>query len=50
MIIALTSPRKGMGQTTLTINISLAIGKILSEKSLIVDVNRYCQDHIQAYP
>ncbi len=49
MIITVTAPKKGLGQTTTTINIAAVLSKFLTEnnksiKILIIDINKYCKD------
>ncbi len=44
MIISVTAPRKGMGQTITAINLSLFLSKMIGEASIIIDMNRYCRD------
>ena len=49
MIITVTAPKKGLGQTTTTINLAATILKMTSEikidsKILIIDINKYCRD------
>lgn len=49
MIIAVTAPKKGLGQTTTTINIAAGLVKIMGEfkmpaNILIIDINKYCKD------
>jgi MinD-like ATPase involved in chromosome partitioning or flagellar assembly len=48
MLISVTAPRKGMGQTITSINIAAALTKIANEKILLVDANKQCSD-IGAY-
>ena len=49
MIITVTAPKKGLGQTTTTINLAAGLVKLTSElkidsKILIIDINKYCKD------
>lgn len=44
MLISVTAPRKGMGQTLTSINIAAAITQILKEKVMLIDLNRSCSD------
>ena len=44
MLISVTAPRKGMGQTLTSINIAAALTQILKEKVLLIDINKYCSD------
>lgn len=44
MIISVTSPKKGMGQTVLTINLTAAMSKAINDKAAIIDINKYYSD------
>ena len=49
MIITVTAPKKGLGQTTTTINIAAELLKVSQElkinsQILIIDINKYCKD------
>ncbi len=49
MIITVTAPKKGLGQTTTTINIAAGLIKAISPvkkdiKVLVIDINKYCKD------
>jgi len=49
MIITVTAPKKGLGQTTTTINVAAGLVKLLGEfksdvKVLVIDINKYCKD------
>jgi len=45
MLISVTAPRKGLGQTITAINIGAMLTKILkNEKIIFVDTNQYCKD------
>lgn len=44
MLISVTAPRKGMGQTITSINISAIITKLTQEKVMLIDANRHCGD------
>ncbi|MCQ2911387.1 MAG: AAA family ATPase [Clostridia bacterium] len=49
MIITVTAPKKGLGQTTTTINVAAGLLKLTNElkmdsKILIIDINKYCKD------
>ncbi|MCG8539741.1 MAG: AAA family ATPase [Clostridia bacterium] len=44
MIISVTSLKKGMGQTVSAINLAAMISKIIENKTLIVDINKYYHD------
>lgn len=44
MIICVTSPKKGMGQTVLAINLTAMICKIIDDKVAIIDINKYYCD------
>lgn len=49
MLIAVTAPKKGMGQTTTAINIAAMLSKYLTKekkngKIIMLDINKYCKD------
>jgi MinD-like ATPase involved in chromosome partitioning or flagellar assembly len=44
LLISVTAPRKGMGQTITSINIAAAITKIINEKVILIDTNKHCGD------
>ena len=44
MLIGVTAPRKGMGQTVTAINIGAALAQYMCQKVLIADMNCYCED------
>ncbi|MCG8498840.1 MAG: hypothetical protein MJB12_00320 [Firmicutes bacterium] len=44
MLISVTAPKKGMGQTITAINLGTMITKLIEEKILFVDINRHYKD------
>ncbi len=49
MLITVTAPKKGLGQTTTAINIAAMIAKYLKsenkdDKVILLDINKYCKD------
>ncbi len=44
MLISVTAPNKGMGQSVTTINLAATISRLIGEKALIIDINKYCRD------
>ncbi len=44
MIISVTAPKKGLGQTVTAINLGAAISKLVQKRLLFVDINQYCND------
>lgn len=44
MLISVTAPSKGMGQSVSTINLAVMISRLIGEKALIIDINKYCKD------
>lgn len=44
MIISVTSPKKGMGQTVFAINLTAMLCKIIDDKVAIIDINKYYRD------
>lgn len=44
MLISVTAPSKGMGQSVTTINLAVMISRLIGEKALIIDINKYCRD------
>ena len=44
MLISVTAPRKGMGQTLTSINIAAGITQIMKEKVILIDINKHCSD------
>jgi cellulose biosynthesis protein BcsQ len=49
MLITVTAPKKGLGQTTTAINIAAMIAKYFKidnkeEKVILLDINKYCKD------
>lgn len=44
MIIGVTAPKKGLGQTVTTVNLSARIASLINHKVLMIDMNQYCID------
>lgn len=45
MLISVTAPRKGLGQTVTAINLGAMINKVLNDSEIMfVDINKYCED------
>ncbi|MCX8130725.1 MAG: hypothetical protein N3I35_11575 [Clostridia bacterium] len=44
MIITLTAPKKGLGQTITAINLAALSELTLGEKVMLIDINKYCRD------
>ena len=44
MLIGVTAPKKGMGQTVTAINMGAALAQRMCQKVLIADMNCYCED------
>ncbi len=44
MVISVTAPKKGLGQTVTAINLGAIIAKSVNKKLLFVDINQYCND------
>ncbi|MCX7921398.1 MAG: hypothetical protein N3B21_05160 [Clostridia bacterium] len=44
MLITVTAPKKGLGQTITAINLAAIANSIVSGKVIIIDTNKYCKD------
>jgi MinD-like ATPase involved in chromosome partitioning or flagellar assembly len=44
MLITVTAPKKGLGQTVTTINIGATFNSISKKNILLIDTNKYCRD------
>lgn len=44
MLISVTSPKKGMGQTITAINLGAMLSKLVQNDILLIDINQYCKD------
>lgn len=44
MIISVTSLKKGMGQTVTTVNLAAMMNKLIKDKTMIIDTNKYYYD------
>ncbi|MDP4182245.1 MAG: hypothetical protein Q8942_14295 [Bacillota bacterium] len=44
MMISVTAPKKGMGQTQCAINLSGMLTRLINGKVLLGDINKFCQD------
>ncbi|MBM7613596.1 P-loop NTPase family protein [Alkaliphilus hydrothermalis] len=41
-MIAITAPKKGLGQTVVSINLAIRMGSLLEDRVLLIDSNKYC--------
>lgn len=44
MLVSVTAPKKGLGQSVTAINLGAALVQSLEKKALLIDLNRYCRD------
>ena len=44
MLISVTAPSKGLGQSVTTINLAVMTSKLIGDRSLIIDINKNCKD------
>lgn len=44
MLISVTASSKGLGQSVTAINLAVMISRLIDERTLIIDINKYCKD------
>ncbi len=44
MLISITAPKKGLGQSVTAVNFTAILTQMINDKALLIDTNKYCKD------